>query len=230
MLVTSDSCIEKLVTEVRSNMAWPQKEWPHPVFADLLASDGTTAKMFLLGLGTRLNSFWIPMSDFWPQNINFILRSYEVIDLRWPSGTMSHESMTLFQVINAKWMSDSKFAPHYLRKRHNPNPKKSFKVRKVRCPHMTTVDFDWPLKVPNVIVNNEYYVALHVHIHITSKNTDVRKLQALDALREANAAWHDRSFDVISRGSWGQGRAVTFSGKTSKGWTERYWNLVILVR
>ena len=48
-------------------------------------------------------------------------------------------------------------------------------------------------------------MALHVHIHITSKNTDVRKLQALDALREANAAWHDRSFDVISRGSWGQG-------------------------
>ena len=62
------------------------------------------------------------------------------------------------------------------------------------------------MEVPNVIVNNEYYLALHVQIHITSENTDDRKLQALDALREANYNWHDSSYDVIGHAPLGSGQ------------------------
>ena len=49
------------------------------------------------------------------------------------------------------------------------------KIRKVQWCHLTTTDLDWPLEIPNVIGNNEYYLVLHVHIHITRGNADVHK-------------------------------------------------------
>ena len=44
-------------------------------------------------------------------------------------------------------------------------------------------------------------LAPHFQIPITSENTDVRELQALDALRQANSARRDPSYDVICHGS-----------------------------
>ena len=90
------------------------------------------------------------------------------------------------------------------------------------------VDLDWPSMVPNVSVHNEYYLILHVHIHTTSKNTEVRKLQALDALRGATSAWHDPSYDIIGHRSWGAW-LWKFQGRRDKnGWEvidKIWWHL-----
>ena len=98
-------------------------------------------------------------------------------------------------------MSDSKSAPQITlesittRKSHI----KSGKFNDLSWPRLTKIDL-WRSRMS---VNSEYYLAQHIHSHITSENTDVRKLQALDALREANSAWHHSSYDVIGHGSWG---------------------------
>ena len=87
-----------------------------------------------------------------------------------------------------------------------------------------SIDLDWSVKIPNVIVNKEFYFQIQIQIHITSENTDVRKLQAWDALREANSARRDPSYGVIGHGSWGQGFEILrqdvnlIDGKVYKIW------------
>ena len=112
--------------------------------------------------------------------------------------------------ISVKWMSGSKSASQITSER-----KKEFtslpQTRDVQWRRLTPVDFDWPLKVPNASVNNEHFVVLHVHIHISGKHTEARKLQALGALREANSARHDPSYDAKGQTSLVMGfRAFKF--------------------
>ena len=99
------------------------------------------------------------------------------------------------------WMSESKSTSQITLKVSQLE-----KVMSRQGSSMTSSDPGWPgltFEAPNVIVNNAYYLALHVHIQISSENTDDRNLQAWDALREANSGWHDPSYGVIGHGSWG---------------------------
>ena len=62
-------------------------------------------------------------------------------------------------------------ASNCLRKHHNSKSQS-------KESSMMSFDHDWPrltFETPNVIVNNEYYLVLHVHIHITRGNADVHK-------------------------------------------------------
>ena len=58
---------------------------------------------------------------------------------------------------------------------------------------------------------HEYYLVLHVHIHITSKNGDVCKLCATERIFD----WHDPSYDVIGHMLEGQG-SWNFQGGRKK--------------
>ena len=89
---------------------------------------------------------------------------------------------------------------------------------------MTWFDPGWPRLTFESPESHSYQwvlFALHVQIHITSENTDDRKLQALDDAAGGEfrltwlQLWHHRS--------WAIGvRALKLSGKTSKRWAGTY--------
>ena len=106
-------------------------------------------------------------------------------------------------------------ASDYLRKQQNS--KKSAKVIDLIWPQLTSVDLrrtGWPVE------SLSYYLGLHVHIHITSKNGDACKLCATEHIFRLTwpQLWRHRS-KVRGSGSWNfqEGREKGF-GKLNKNW------------
>ena len=80
-------------------------------------------------------------------------------------------------LLSAKWMSESKSAPQITLE--------GSRTRKSGQRSLTSSDLSWPRLTcigPDNLWNAEYYLVLHVHIHITSKNGDVCKLCATERI------------------------------------------------
>ena len=75
-----------------------------------------------------------------------------------------------------EWQTDATFkinAPNYPWGRKNP--KMTWRHQR----QLTSDDLGWPRKDHNVRVNHGCHLPTPIHVHITSKHTEVRKFQAL---------------------------------------------------
>ena len=69
--------------------------------------------------------------------------------------------------LSVKWMSVSKSSPQI-----NLESNRIRKVGKGHWPDLTSVGLGWPALDRMTCGKHEYYLGLHIHIHITSKNGD----------------------------------------------------------
>ena len=97
-------------------------------------------------------------------------------------------------------MSESKSAPQI-----------TLEGRKTLKNSAKVIDLIWPAYDRMTCWMHEYYLVLHIHIHITSKNGDVCKLCATERF----STWHDHSYDVIGQMLGGQGLEI-FRGDVKK--------------
>ena len=99
------------------------------------------------------------------KNIKNVIFLWGILWPRWPYFD-THE-----------WQMDAKFkisAPNYPWGHKNP---KNDLWRHQRS--LTSDGLGWPRNGHNVSVNHGCHLATPIHVHITSKNTEVRKFQAL---------------------------------------------------
>ena len=88
--------------------------------------------------------------------------------------------------LSVKWMSDSKSAPQ-ITLESSGTRKKSAKVIDLIWPQLTSVDLrrtGWPCG------KHEYYLGLHFHVHITSKNGDACRCERFE-----HASFERKSFE-----------------------------------
>ena len=120
------------------------------------------------GLKNTMRCFSAPANHFGGQKQKKIFKFNFLGGILWPRWPYFD---------TYEWQMDAKFkisAPNYPWGYTNP---KNDLWRHQRS--LTSDDLGWPRNGHNVSVNHGCHLATPIHVHITSKNTEVRKFQAL---------------------------------------------------